>query len=119
MRLYENIVIVAPDCSSEEEQELLKRVQGYMERQGAEMVRVDDWGVRKLAYPIKGKDKGHYLFYLLNMDEGAVAGLDKFYRTMDLILRHMFAVADEKMKSIEKPPDQVVFSEMETEGIRE
>ena len=116
MRLYENIVIVAPDCSGEEEQEVLKRVQGSIERLGAELVRVDDWGVRKLAYSIKGKDKGHYFFYLLNMEQAAVVGLDKFYRTMDLILRHMFVAADEKAKGLEKPPDQVIFNEMEGES---
>jgi len=116
VRLYENIVIVAADCSSEEEEEVLKRVQGSFDRFGAEIVRVDDWGVRKLAYPIKGKDKGHYFFYLLNMEQGAVAGLDKFYRTLDLILRHMFVVADEKSKGgLEKPPEPVVFSEVEGE----
>ena len=115
MRLYENIIIVAADCSPEEQEEVLKRVQGSLERFGAEIVRIDDWGVRKLAYPIKGKDKGHYFFYLVNMEQGAVAGLDKFYRTMDLILRHMFVVADEKSKGLEKPPDQVLFSEAEGE----
>ena len=115
MRLYENIVIVAADCSPEEQEEVLKRVQGSLERFGAEIVKVDDWGVRKLAYPIKGKDKGHYFFYLANMEQGAVTGLDKFYRTMDLILRHMFVVADEKSKGLEKPPDQVLFSEAEGE----
>ena len=113
MRLYENILIVAADCSPEEQEEVLKRVQGSFERFGAEVVKVDDWGVRKLAYPIKGKDKGHYFFYLINMEQGAVVGLDKFYRTMDLILRHMFVVADEKSRGPEKPPDQVVFSEAE------
>ena len=116
MKLYENIVIVAADCSGEEQEEVLKRVQGSLERFGAEIVKVDDWGVRKLAYPIKGKDKGHYFFYLLNMEEGAVVGLEKFYRTMDLILRHMFVVADEKSKGLEKPPDQVLFSEIEGES---
>jgi small subunit ribosomal protein S6 len=115
VRLYENIVIVAADCSPEEQEEVLKRVQGSLERFGAEIVRIDDWGVRKLAYPIKGKDKGHYFFYLVNMEQGAVVGLDKFYRTMDLILRHMFVVADEKSKGLEKPPDQVLFSEAEGE----
>jgi hypothetical protein len=51
------------------------------------------------------------------MEQGAVVGLDKFYRTMDLILRHMFVVADEKSKGgLEKPPDQVVFSEIEGES---
>ena len=116
MRLYENIVIVAADCSGEEQEEVLKRVRGSLERFGAEILKVDDWGVRKLAYPIKGKDKGHYFFYLVNMEQGAVVGLDKFYRTMDLILRHMFVVADEKSKALEKPPDQVVFSEIEGES---
>ena len=116
MRLYENILIVAADCSPEEQEEVLKRVQGALERFGAEIVRIDDWGVRKLAYPIKGKDKGHYFFYLVNMEQGAVVGLDKLYRTMDLILRHMFVVADEKSKGPEKPPEQVLFSEAENES---
>jgi small subunit ribosomal protein S6 len=115
VRLYENIVIVAADCTVDEQEEVLKRVQGSLERFGAEIVKVDDWGVRKLAYPIKGRDKGHYFFYLVNMEQGAVVGLDKFYRTMDLILRHMFVVADEKSKGLEKPPDQVLFSEIEGE----
>ncbi len=113
--MYENILIVAADCSAEEHEEVLKRVQASLERFGAEIVKVDDWGVRKLAYPIKGKDKGHYFFYLVNMDQNAVAGLDKLYRTMDLILRHMFVVADEKSKGPEKPPDHVLFSEAESE----
>ncbi len=115
MRLYENIVIVAADCSPEEQEEVLKRVQASLERFGAEIVRIDDWGVRKLAYPIKGKDKGHYFFYLVNMEQSAITGLEKLYRTMDLILRHMFVVADEKSKGLEKPPDQVLFSEVEGE----
>jgi small subunit ribosomal protein S6 len=116
VRLYENVVIVAPEVAGEEEADLMKRVQGYMERLGAQLVRLDDWGVRKLAYPIKGKDKGHYYFYLLNMEEGAVAGLDKYYRTMDPILRHMFVVTNEKATALEKPPEQVTFAEAESES---
>ena len=116
MRLYENIVIVAADCSSEEEEEVLKRVQGSFDRFGAEIVRVDDWGVRKLAYPIKGKDKGHYFFYLLNMEQGAVAGLDKFYRTHgphpETYVRRS---GREVERGLEKPPEPVVFSEVEGE----
>lgn len=116
MRRYENIMIISPDCTKEEEEDLLKRVQGYFDRLGSEVVRMDDWGVRRLAYPIKRKDRGHYFFLLLNMDEGSVATLDKFYRTQDLILRHMFVVVDEKEKILEKPPEHVVFDELEGEA---
>jgi small subunit ribosomal protein S6 len=116
VRRYENILIIAPDCTKEEEEDLLKRVQGNLEKQGAELLKTDDWGVRKLAYPIKKKDRGHYYFMLLNMEEESVAVVDKFYRTMDLILRHLFVVVDEKDKGLEKAPEPVVFDELEGEA---
>ncbi len=116
MRRYENILIVAPDCTKEEEEDLLKRIQANIEKLGAELLKVDDWGVRKLAYTIKKKDRGHYFFLLLNMDEETVVALDKFYRTIDLVLRHLFVVVDEKDKGLEKPPEHVVFDELEGEA---
>ena len=116
MRRYENILIVAPDCSKEEEEELFRRVQANIEKVGGQVVRIDDWSVRKLAYPIKKKDRGHYFFMLLDLDEGSIVALDKFYKNVDLILRHLFVVIDEKEKVMEKPPEQVVFDELEGEA---
>ena len=116
MRRYENILIVSPDCSKEEEEELFRRVQANIEKQGGQVLRTDDWAVRRLAYPIKKKDKGHYFFMLLSLEEGSIVVLDKFYRTVDLILRHLFVVVDEKEKVLEKPPEQVVFDELEGEA---
>ncbi len=58
MGRYENIVVLSPDISKEDEDELLKRIQANLEKAGATTVRFDDWAVRKLAYPIKKKDRG-------------------------------------------------------------
>ena len=115
MGRYENIVVLSPDITKEEEEELLKRIQGNLEKAGAVTVRFDDWGVRKLAYPIKKKDRGHYVFFLLDVDEGNVATMNKFYRTLDPVLRHLFVVVDEKSEGPKKPPDQISFDEMEGE----
>ncbi len=115
MARYENIIVINPDVSKEEEEELLKRIASNIERAGAVIAKLDDWGVRKLAYPIKKKDRGHYFFYLLDMPEEKVAGLGKFYRTVDNILRHMFVVVDMTKKVTEKVPDQVIFDELEGE----
>jgi small subunit ribosomal protein S6 len=112
---YENIVVINPDCSKEEEEELLKRITTNLEKFGAQIIKVDDWAVRKLAYPIKKKDRGHYFFFLLDMDEGAVAPMAKFYRTLDPVLRHMFVVVDDASEGPKKPPDAVVFDELEGE----
>ncbi len=115
MRRYENIIVINPDITKEEEDELLKRIAGLMERSGIQTVKTDDWAVRKLAYPIKKKDRGHYIFFLLDMEEKNVAVMSKFYRTIDPILRHMFVVVDEKRESPKKPPEQVSFDELEGE----
>jgi small subunit ribosomal protein S6 len=112
---YENVVVLSPDITKEEEEELLKRIMGNLEKAGAVMVRQDDWAVRRLAYPIKKKDRGHYLFFLLDMAEANVAGVSKFYRTLDPVLRHMFVVVDDKYEGPKKPPDQVSFDELEGE----
>ncbi len=115
MGRYENVIVISPDISKEEEEELLKRIQGNLEKAGANIIRLDDWAVRKLAYPIKKKDRGHYLFFLLDMDEQNVAGVAKFYRTLDPVLRHMFVVVDEKNEGPKKAPDPVSFDELEGE----
>jgi small subunit ribosomal protein S6 len=115
VRRYENIIVISPDIVKEEEEELLKRIAGYMERLGIQTVKTDDWTVRKLAYPIKKKDRGHYIFFLLDMEEKSVAVMSKFYRTIDPILRHMFVVVDEKSEGPKKPPEQVSFDELEGE----
>jgi hypothetical protein len=49
------------------------------------------------------------------MDEGSVATMNKFYRTLDPVLRHLFVVVDDKNEGPKKPPDQISFDEMEGE----
>jgi small subunit ribosomal protein S6 len=115
VRRYENVVVLNPDSTKEEEEDLLKRITVYMEKSGAQIVKTDDWAIRKLAYPIKKKDRGHYLFFLLDMEERSVTPISKFYRTLDQVLRHVFVVVDEKSEGPKKPPDQVVFDELEAE----
>ena len=115
MGRYENIIVINPDCTKEEEEDLLKRITTNMEKFGANVIKVDDWAVRKLAYPIKKKDKGHYFFFLLDMAEENVTSLNKFYRNVDLILRNMFVAVTETNKGLEKPPEPVVFAELEGE----
>ena len=117
MRRYENIVIISPDCKKEEEDELLSRIKTGLEKAGANVIRMDDWGVRRFAYPIRRNDKGHYLFFLLDMDENGVGTLNRFYKNIDLILRHMIVGVDEKYLGPEKPPEQVVFDELEGEFV--
>ena len=115
MGRYENVVVINPDCTKEEEEELLKRIQANLEKFGSTVLKLDDWGIRKLAYHIKKKDRGHYFFLLADVDEANMANINKFYKNVDLILRHILVRVDDKAKGLEKPPDHVIFDELEGE----
>jgi small subunit ribosomal protein S6 len=112
---YENIIVVSPDCTKEEEEELIKRVRANLEKFGSTILKMDDWGIRKLAYVIKKKDKGHYFFFLVDVDEANMANINKFYKTLDLVLRHILVRVDDDAKGLEKSPDHVIFDELEGE----
>ena len=115
MGRYENIIVISPDCTKEEEEELLKRIRANLEKFGSTIIKMDDWAIRKLAYQIKKKDKGRYFFFLIDVDEKNTANINKFYKTLDLVLRHILVRVDDKSNGLEKPPDQVVFDELEGE----
>jgi small subunit ribosomal protein S6 len=112
---YENVFVINPDCTKEEEEELLKRIQANLEKFGSTIVRQDDWGIRKLAYHIRKKDKGHYFFLLIDVDEANIVNIDKFYKNLDLLLRHMLVRVADDAKGLEKSPDHVLFDELESE----
>lgn len=115
MGRYENILILSPDCTKEEEDDLLNRIRANFGKTGATIIKEDDWSIRRLAYPIKKKDKGHYFFFLLDMDESNLGALSKFYKNIDSILRHMVVRVDDNEKGPDKAPDHVLFDELEGE----
>jgi len=112
---YENIIVVDPDCAKEEEEELLKRIRANFEKLGYNIVRFDDWTIRKLAYPVKKKDRGHYYYLLFEGEEANIPNVSKFYKNVDLVLRHLVVKVDEKIEGLASPPEQVFFDELEGE----
>lgn len=114
-RRYENIIIINPELTKDEEEELLKRIRQNIEKAGGSIVRFDDWSTRKLAYSIKKKDRGHYYYILFDIDEKNLTGIGRFYKNIDAILRHMFIKVEEDEKGPEQPPEHVIFDELEGE----
>ncbi|MCS7280357.1 MAG: 30S ribosomal protein S6 [Desulfobacterota bacterium] len=115
MPRYENIIILNPETPKEEKEELLKRVRTNIEKTGAKIIRFDDWEVRKLAYSIKKMDRGHYFYILFDAQKEAIPQLDRFYKTQDNLLRHLFVRVDDTEEGPKTVPEQVIFDELEGE----
>ncbi len=101
MREYETTFIVQPEISDEGCSELLERVDGVLEREGATRLLHDDQGKRRLAYEIRKFQKGRYVttYYL---DEGkAVAPLERSLRLEESVLRFLTVLRSQEVADIE------------------
>ncbi len=64
MRKYEMMVIVDPDIGEERVEKKIIEIKEFLEKNGAKLESIEEWGHRKFAYPIKKKDEGYYaIFY--------------------------------------------------------
>ncbi len=88
MRNYEFTVICYADSEKlDAAKQLLEKLLGDA---GAKITKLDDIGLRTLAYPIKKEEEGHYLYYELQMDPAQVAAVEAQLRLSTLILKYLF-----------------------------
>ena len=62
-RRYETLLMVAPNLAPEELEAFKNKVDGIISQGGGQIVRFEDWGRRRLAYPIKKEMYGCYFLY--------------------------------------------------------
>lgn len=89
MRQYETIYIINPELDTEAVKELVERFKGVVERNGGQVTEIDEWGKRRLAYPIKDRREGYYV--LMNFTAGAEAArdLERVYKITNGLLRYL------------------------------
>jgi len=100
MRKYETIFIINPDLSEEDTGGVIEKVKGIIESLHGEVLKVDEWGRRRLAYEVKKMSKG--LFVLLHF-AGTVQVLSELERNlslMDPILKFQTVRLDEKGEKV-------------------
>ncbi|MCF8067260.1 MAG: 30S ribosomal protein S6 [Desulfobacterales bacterium] len=95
MKRYETIVIVDPDLAEEDRKSFVPRLEEIIPQQGGTLLLVDDWGVKKLAYNIRKRSRGHYIRLDYCGDGALVAELERFFRIDDRALKYMTVLLDE------------------------
>ena len=60
MNHYETVFILNPVLSDEQIKETVKKYEDILTSKGAKMINKEDWGLKKLAYPIQNKQSGFY-----------------------------------------------------------
>ena len=101
-RTYEVMYIVDPDASDENIGKLNETIGQLIEKEGGTIVRIDDVGRRKMAYPIKKKTEGYYVLYEIEGTGQEIAELERRMRVNDMIVRFVTVRVDEDRKKADK-----------------
>lgn len=86
---YESAIILTPVLSEAQMQEAVKSYRQLVAEHGGEMVAESNWGLTKLAYPIKKKSTGFYHFFEFKANPEFIAQLETLYRRDERILRFL------------------------------
>ena len=96
MREYELTFIVRFDVEEPDLTAVIDRVKGLVVDNGGEVIKLDLWGTRRLAYPINGMREGQYVFMLTRLPPNVIVELDRALNLIEQVIRHLFVRADEQ-----------------------
>ena len=113
MRHYEIVFLVHPD-QSEQVPAMIERYRGTVESSGGKVHRLEDWGRRQLAYPIKKLIKAHYVLMNVECGRDEVEELTSAFRFNDAVIRHMVFSRDEAVTE----PSPMMREESKERGSR-
>ena len=94
VKQYETVFIVTPVLSEEQIKETVKKYQTLLTDNGAEIVFENNWGMRKLAYPIQKKTTGFYYLIEFRAEGEVIAKLETAYKRDERLLRFLTVSLD-------------------------
>ena len=89
MPIYESIFIISPNLSDDETNAIIKKMQDVVAKQGAEMLKFEDWGKKKLAYEVRRERKGTYAHFYFRAPNNTVGELERAYRMEDNVIKFL------------------------------
>lgn len=106
MRKYETIYILQPDLSEDEIKVVADKVQDVIASYKGNFQRLEDWGIRKLAYHINKCARGRYLYLRYDGGRELIAELERRLRLDEKVLRYQSVnITDQPEKPVaEKKP---------------
>ncbi len=89
MNHYETVFILTPVLSDVQMKEAVDKFKAILTEQGAEIVNEENWGLRKLAYPIQKKTTGFYNLLEFNANPEVIAKLEVQFRRDERVIRFL------------------------------
>ncbi|TLD40590.1 MAG: SSU ribosomal protein S6p [Candidatus Jettenia ecosi] len=97
--MYEGLFLIDNTHASMEWDNVVKHIHDILQKNGAEILKTEKWGEKKLAYKIKGHKRGTYLLIHFNTKSGAITAIKRDFQLSDYIIRSLI-VKDDKIEEV-------------------
>ncbi len=103
MRAYEVIFILDPALGDDGVDAAIAAATGVVTKEGGEVAEVQKWGKKRLAYEIKKRREGHYVFLRLRAPVKAVAELERHLNIAESALKFLTVLAPAPRRRVARP----------------
>jgi len=86
---YESLYVLKPDMEEEERAALIQRFAQIVTDGGGEIANIDEWGKKRLAYPINYINEGYYVLVNFKAPGDVPAELERNYKISDFVMRYI------------------------------
>ena len=94
MNQYETVFILTPVLSDEQMKEAVKKYEDQLTGAGAEIIHEENWGMKKLAYPIQKKSTGFYQLVEYKAEGNVIADVETEFKRDERVLRFLTVKLD-------------------------
>lgn len=94
MNHYETVFILNPVLSDEQVKETVKKYEDLLVSKGAKIVSKEDWGLKRLAYPIQKKKSGFYQLLEFQVEGSAIEDFELAFRRDERVMRYLTVALD-------------------------
>ena len=89
MKKYLGMYIIRPDFNEYQIKSTIEEINAIFTKDGGEIISVEEWGLKELAYEINDLNKGYYVKFFVNANAASVAEYDRICNIRDGIIRHI------------------------------
>ena len=119
MQQYETVIILTPLLSDEAAKEAIAKFNKLMKDNGAEIIHEDNWGLKKLAYPIQKKTNGFYHLTEFKAPGEFINKLEVEYKRDERIMRFLTIALDKHALAYNEKKRSGAFNKKKSEKVEE
>jgi small subunit ribosomal protein S6 len=95
LRNYQSVLILKPDLDEGNVDQAVEKITSLLQKFGGEVLKLEKWGKKRLAYKVKKNKFGYYLNMYHTCDAGQIPPLEKEYKLLDTVIKFLVIRLDE------------------------